>query len=289
MRPYELTTTDKACFLTFSNDPVENSDEDENSEDTAPEQPETPQEPGEQDEDTDTSDDENTPHEPAEDTTQEPSHTGSSDNDYTPSTPSRPSKPDVTVEDEPEQEQEPAETEQPPEDESAPIRQLVCGEARIDTSKTIVLLGYGDGLLHEDDPVTRAQMATIIYRLLDDDTITRYSKADLTFTDVAPGAWYAPYVSVIQAARIVNGVADGLYDPDGIVTWAQIITVLSRFVEPEDYTLQYIQYDGWAQEPIQTAVALGWIEDSADFAPDAIISRGALVQLINSVLELYRV
>lgn len=72
------------------------------------------------------------------------------------------------------------------------------------------------------------------------------------------------------------------------MTWAQTITILSRFVEPQDYELQHIQYDGWAVDAVQTAVALGWIEDSAEFNPDAIISRGALVQLVNSVLEMYR-
>ena len=50
----------------------------------------------------------------------------------------------------------------------------------------------------------------------------------------------------------------------------------------------HIQYDGWAVEAVQTAVALGWIEDSADFAPNAIISRGEFMQLVNGVLTLYR-
>ena len=45
----------------------------------------------------------------------------------------------------------------------------------IDTTRTVVLLGYGDGLLHEDDPLTRAQLATIVFRLLDDASIARYS------------------------------------------------------------------------------------------------------------------
>ena len=72
------------------------------------------------------------------------------------------------------------------------------------------------------------------------------------------------------------------------MTWAQTITILSRFVEQQDYELQHIQYDGWALNAVQTAVALGWIEDSAEFNPDAIISRGELVQLVNSVLAMYQ-
>ena len=39
---------------------------------------------------------------------------------------------------------------------------------------------------------------------------------------------------------------------------------------------------------MQTAVALGWIEDSADFDPNAIISRGDFMELVNGVLALYR-
>ena len=83
-------------------------------------------------------------------------------------------------------------------------------------------------------------------------------------------------------------MGNGQYDPNGTVTWSQILAILSRFVEPQDYTLQHIQYSGWATQAIQTAVANGWIVDRADFTPDAVISRGELEQLINSVLELYR-
>lgn len=78
------------------------------------------------------------------------------------------------------------------------------------------------------------------------------------------------------------------YDPNGRVTWSQIITILTRFVEPENCELKYIQYNGWALEAIQTAVALGRVEDSSMFNPDAVISRGELVDLINTVLEQYQ-
>ena len=219
----------------------------------------------------------NTPQPP-----QKPSDGGNGDyDDYTPPIDYRPSqRPTKPTEDNTPQEQ--------PDIPATTKPQLACNGAVIDTSRTVVLLGYGDGLLHEDDPLTRAQLATIIYRLLDDDSIVKNSKTELAFADVASDAWYAPYVRVIQAAGIVNGVGNNRYDPNGRVTWSQILAILSRFVEQKEYTLQHIQYSGWAQEAIQTAVALNWIEDRADFTPDAVISRGELVQLVNSVLELYR-
>lgn len=87
---------------------------------------------------------------------------------------------------------------------------------------------------------------------------------------------------------IVNGIGGGRYNPDGLLTWGQTLAILSRFVEPQEYALQHIRYNGWALQAVQTAVAYGWIEDSVAFAPNAVISRGQLEELINSVLALYR-
>lgn len=213
---------------------------------------------------------------------QKPSGGGNSgDDDITPPIDYRPSqRPTKPTEDDKPQEQPDIPTTAKP--------QLACNGAVIDTSRTVVLLGYGDGLLHEGDSLTRAQLATIIYRLLDDESIAQYSNEGLAFSDVATDAWYAPYVNVIQAAGIVNGVGGGRYDPNGKVTWAQIVTILTRFVESQEYALQNIQYEGWAQRAIETAVANGWIKDSAEFDPNTVIGRGALVQLVNGILEQYR-
>ena len=194
------------------------------------------------------------------------------DDDTTPaSRPSRPSRPAVS---------KPKPT--------APAPALVCGNAVLDTSRSVVLQGYGDGLLHLEDSLTRAQMATILYRLLDEKSIAAYETAEAAFTDVPADMWCSRYVSTIAKAGIVAGVGNGSFYPNGKLTWAQILTVLSRFTEPKACALQHIQYDGWAVEAVQTAVALGWIEDSADFDPNAIISRGDFAKLVNGVLALYR-
>lgn len=169
-----------------------------------------------------------------------------------------------------------------------PTPALVCGNAVIDLSRSVVLQGYGDGLLHLEDSLTRAQMATILYRLLDEKSIAEYEAAEAAFTDVPADMWCSRYISTIAKAGIVAGVGNGCFYPNDKLTWAQILTVLSRFTEPKACALQHIQYDGWAVEAVQTAVALGWIEDSADFAPNAIISRGEFMQLVNGVLTLYR-
>lgn len=261
--------------------PAENPDNTDQDIPQKPEQP--PEQPIEPPKDNATDD----PADTIPDTPQQPQEPADGGNDYTPPVDYRPSqrptRPSTSTK--PTGDSKP----QTQPDTPAPAKpQLACNGAVIDTSRTVVLLGYGDGLLHEDDPLTRAQLATIIYRLLDDESIAKYNNAELTFSDVPADAWYAPYVRIMRAAEIVNGVGNGKYDPDGTVTWAQIITILTRFVERQDYTLQHIQYSDWAVQAIQTAVANGWIEDRADFIPDAVIGRGELVQLINSVLALYR-
>lgn len=173
-------------------------------------------------------------------------------------------------------------------EEETPAPALTCGDAVIDTSRSVVLVGYGDGQLHEGDFLTRAQLATIIYRLLDDESIIRYGAGHAVFGDVSADAWYYQAVTTIGHAGIVSGVGGGRYDPDGLVTWAQAITVLSRFVEQQECELKHITYTGWARPFIETAVSLGWIEDNHEFVPDALIKRGELVSLFNSVLGLYR-
>lgn len=237
-------------------------------------QPEDHTPPTDNDNDGETSDSDQGGAEQPEKPVEDDSNNG---DDYTPSRPHKPvqhpSEPDKGI--------------QQPEEEP-PTPALVCGDAVIDTSRSVVLAGYGDGQLHEEDPLTRAQLATIVYRLLTDESISYYEKGQPLFVDVSADAWYYQAVTTIGHAGIVSGVGGGLYNPDGLVTWAQAITVLSRFVAQQECELKHITYTGWAKQAVETAVALGWIEDSAEFVPDAPISRGELVSLFNSVLELYR-
>lgn len=245
-----------------------NPDEPDESEPDTP--AETPSEPPEQ---PDNGEDGDTPIEPEEPPTtpEEPQDKPDrSDDDYEPPAyrPVRPTKPVK------------------PDPQPAPA--LICNNAVIDTSRSIKLQGYADGLIHEDDPLSRAQMATIVYRLLDDKSVAALSVPSRSFTDVDASVWYAPSVLALADAGVVGGTGNGYFAPDSPTTWAQLLTVLGRFVEQQECALQHIRYDGWARPAIETAVALGWIEDSAEIVPDDVITRGAAVDLINMVLKQYR-
>lgn len=167
------------------------------------------------------------------------------------------------------------------------VPMLICGEAVIDTSRSVVLAGYGDGLLHEEDPLTRAQAAQIIYRLLTEESIEQFYTLKNVFVDCSATAWYNEAVSTIAKAGIVLGCGNDLYCPNNLLTWAQALTILTRFTEIQEYDLQYIAYDGWARQAVETAVASGWIEDNSSLSVDAIITRGDFVELLNGVLAMY--
>ena len=266
----DYASTAKLIFLTDEQAAEYFAPEEPDNPDEEPDTPETPSEPPEQ---PDNGEDGDAPIEPEESpTTPEgpQDKPDSSDDDYEPPIyrPVRPTKP---VEPEPQ-----------------PAPSLICNNAVIDTSRSAKLQGYGDGLLHEDDSLSRAQMATIVYRLLDDESVAALSVPSSSFTDVDASAWYAPFVLTLADAGVVGGTGNGYFAPDSPTTWVQLLTVLGRFVERQECALQHIRYDGWARPAIETAVALGWIEDSAEIVPDDVITRGEAVELINMVLKQYR-
>lgn len=174
--------------------------------------------------------------------------------------------------------------EQPTKDISA----LVCNGTALDASRTVILKGYGDGATHEDDVLTRAQLATIIYRLVDADALSALAEvAPVEYADVSPLAWYAPYVDTISRAGIVNGIGAGKFAPNEPLTWAQLVTVLTRFVPEQESRLQYIICPEWAKGAMQTAIYYGWILDVPYLKPNAPVTRGEATAFINIVLEQY--
>lgn len=162
---------------------------------------------------------------------------------------------------------------------------LSCNGAILDTSTPLALAGYGDGLLHEEDPLTRAQAAQLLYRLLTKESRETLYCTDNSFNDVVSTAWYNEAVSTIANAGIVVGYGES-YHPDDYLTWAQLLIILSRFVEQEsDIVLERISVaDHWAYHSIKTAVYHGWIEDTASFEPNKPITRGEAVSIINTAL-----
>lgn len=226
---------------------------------------------------------------PAEETPDAPDETPDIDlpaaPDEIPSMPERPDRPQTT----PSRPSRPVHEDTPPvviQPEETPALTLTFGGVTLDIETPLMLCGYGDGELHENDPITRAQIAELLYRALDEDSKAQLSTAKSSFADVSAGAWYYDSVSVLASAGVLQGY-DGLYHPNDPLTLGQLITLITRFVEGKETNLpddiQYAQH--WAYPHIVTAAAYGWIENATEIAPDRPVTRGEAIEWINSVFE----
>ena len=84
--------------------------------------------------------------------------------------------------------------------------------------------GVGDERFAPDEPCTRAQVMTLLYRM-DGGEVA----APAPFADVPGGQWYSVAVAWAAACGITNGVGDGRFGVDEVCTRGQIVTVLYRW------------------------------------------------------------
>ena len=150
------------------------------------------------------------------------------------------------------------------------------------------IIGRDDGLVHPEATITRAEVATIFFRLLTDEARAEYLTETSPVHDVAPDAWYATAVATMEAMGIVEGRAPAVFDPDAPITRGEFAAIAARFDSaPYDGADRFTDIGGhWAAEYINQAAVKGWVEGQPDgsFAPDRSISRAEAMTLVNRVL-----
>ena len=137
--------------------------------------------------------------------------------------------------------------------------------------------------------ITRAEVATIFFRMLTDESRTQYWSQENSYSDVAQGQWFNAAVSTLSKAGIISGYPDGSFRPNGSITRAEFATIAVRFFD--------VQYDGahlfpdidghWAQDYIDQAGSAGLVNGYPDgtFGPDRSITRAEAVTLVNRTLD----
>ena len=149
--------------------------------------------------------------------------------------------------------------------------------------------GYEDGTVRPNNKITRAEVATIFYRLLDEDVRSANETNVNPFADVEEGMWFNTPVSTVASLGIVEGRPTGVFDPNAPITRAEFATVCAQFDRSEiDKTFHFSDTHGhWAESFIERAASLGWIsgyEDGA-FRPENYITRAEAMTMINRVLK----
>ena len=151
------------------------------------------------------------------------------------------------------------------------------------------IAGYEDGTVRPDGNITRAEVATIFFRLMTDEYRETCWSTSSGFTDVAVGNWYNNAISTTANAGWVSGYPDGTFRPDAYITRAEFATIAARFLsDVYGGTSMFTDISGhWAEDYINRAAAAGWINGYADgtFRPNAYITRAEAVTLINRMLD----
>ena len=150
------------------------------------------------------------------------------------------------------------------------------------------VIGYPDGKVHPEGNISRAETATIFFRLLKSDIRDGNLTADNEFSDVSDGQWHNKAVSTMAKLGIVKGRRADRFDPDASITRAEFAAICARFnTKPVENSGSFSDISGhWAENEIERAAAFGWISGYPDgtFRPDARITRAEAMTMINRVL-----
>lgn len=183
-----------------------------------------------------------------------------------PSTPSTPAKPDET---------KPM---------LAPIPEMLNGEDHY-----AYLLGYEDGTVHPNGSISRAEVATVLFRLLKDDVRMQNLTKDNAYSDVPDTAWYAAAVSTLSKMGVISGYPDGTFRPNAPITRAEFAAMIARFDETaKSADTPFTDISGhWAENAIGKAYGNGWIKGSSKtvFCPESNLTRAETATLLNRVLH----
>lgn len=154
------------------------------------------------------------------------------------------------------------------------------GEATTDQTKKPV---------RPEGKITRAEVATIYFRMLTDESRTKFWSQSNSYSDVKAGDWFNNAVSTLSKAGIIAGYEDGSFRPNGYITRAEFATIAARFFD--------VTYNGkdlfpdisghWAKDYINQAANKGFVNGYEDgtFKPDRNITRAEAVTLVNRTLD----
>ena len=150
------------------------------------------------------------------------------------------------------------------------------------------VVGYEDGLVKPEEPITRAEVSAIFFRILSEESRNEYWSTENSFSDTEKDDWYYNVVSTMANANIIHGYPDGTFLANNKITRAEFATIAARF-DSGEYSGKdkFSDISGhWASEYINRAAQKGWIAGYGDgtFRPDQYITRAEVMSLVNRVL-----
>ena len=152
------------------------------------------------------------------------------------------------------------------------------------------LIGYSDGTVRPNGKITRAEVATIFFRLLDDDTRAKYWSSKNDFSDVSADKWYNNAVSTLSHMGVIGGYSDGTFRPDAPISRAEFAKIAVSFTQNNGSAVYNyftdVKTTDWFAPYVTAAKDAGLIEGYSDgsFKPESKITRAEACAIVNRTL-----
>jgi len=154
------------------------------------------------------------------------------------------------------------------------------------------LMGSG-GQIRPHSNITRAEVATIFFRLISDADRAFYWSQVNPFPDVPQNNWFNNAVSTSTHMGIFQGLRDGTFAPNQTITRAELAAVTARFLGMPSSASTTDRFndvsDHWARNYINWLGANGWVQGSQGiggaFNPDTPITRAETAAMINRIFN----
>lgn len=153
--------------------------------------------------------------------------------------------------------------------------------------------GTGDGMFSPAAGMSRAMYVTVLGRMEQGFYPVEIITGDSAFADVAAGTWYSDYVAWAADNGLVQGVGEGLFDPDAAISREQIVTILYRYAVFNGYDVSVgedtniLSYEDafdlaeWAIPAMQWAGGAGIIQgDEGYLYPQQTATRAQAAQIL---------
>lgn len=137
--------------------------------------------------------------------------------------------------------------------------------------------------------ITRAETATILYRLLTQEAKANYSASVSPFQDVPGNTWYSAAVATLANMDVLSIYQGGTFEPNRSITRGELAAILARFCGTAGASGgdHFTDISGsWAREAINLAAEAGLIYGYTDgtFRPDQTITRAETIAMVNRIL-----
>ena len=167
-----------------------------------------------------------------------------------------------------------------------PILSLNKATPKLNTADHFAYVqGYPDGTVKPAGSITRAEVAAILFRLMDADSRSLYYATTSGFRDVDSTKWYNTYVATLNNAGVITDSRTGYFRPNDAITRAELAAMLAQFAEKKSAAIYFSDVSAgyWAANAIALTANLGWINGYPDgtFGPDKTVTRAELMAMVN--------